>query len=176
MRSRSWPVFVATLVGAVGFYVLLATQRSHEDPLSFAPSSARYVHVATALLLPSLAYLVDWLVSPRRWAQLVAVPVVAAVVVANARGFARYNDGYVAESRQVRSEIAATVAMLDQLDSVGGLTQPYGRLVPFRIGHVRSLAAEGRLPCDTGYAEVVRVAAKLGVAPPPRRAVSCRST
>jgi hypothetical protein len=174
-RDPGWSMLGATFVGAVVFYVLLATQRAADAAsTSYAPSSARYVHVASALLLPALAYVVDRLVGMRRSVAFVVAGFALWAIAANALEFVEFNDPYVDESRQVRSEIAATVAMRRQLDAVGGLSQPYGPLVPLRIGHVRALAAQDKLPCSTDYAEVTRVANKLQIPVPEPRELSCR--
>jgi hypothetical protein len=173
-RDPGWSMFGATFVGAMAFYALLATQRAADAASSsYAPSSARYVHVATALLLPSLAYLVDRLVRVRRSVAFVVAPLALWAFTANAYEFVQFNDPYVDESRQVRAEIAATVAMRGQLDGVDPLAQPYGPLVPLRIGHVKTLAAQGRLPCSTDSVAVARVANKLDIPIPGRSQLSC---
>ena len=183
-RDRYWSVFAATLARAVFFYASLSTQRFLiADVVSpgaqamgspFPPSSPRYVHVASALFLPAFAYLVDRLVTASRWIALAAIMLAVWAVAANMRGFARVSDPYVVDGRRIRAEVAATVALGHHLDAVQGSLQPYGPAAfGLSVAQVRQLAAEGKAPCDTDYAEVVRVAAKLNVLPPPPEAVSC---
>jgi hypothetical protein len=174
-RDRYWSLFAATLGGAVVFYLSLATQRFRGDPASYAPSSPRYVHVAAALLLPAFAYVVEQVVGNRRRIAFVALLLAFAAVASNLADFVRVNDPYVTAGRRIRSELAATVPLRADLQRVPDDLTPYGpEAYPLGIRRVKLLIDAGKLPCDTDHAEVVRVAAKLGIAAPPRREISCR--
>ena len=140
----------------------------------FAPSSLRYVHVASALFLPAFAYLVDRLVSVSRWIALAAIMLAVWAVAANMRGFASANDAYIVDGQRIRAEVAATVALGHHVDGVRGGLKPYGPAAfGLSVAQVQQLAAEGKAPCDRDYPAAVRVAGKLGVSPPPPEAVSC---
>ena len=183
-RDRYWSVFAATLAGAVFFYASLSTQRAllaaalipgaQAMGSPFAPSSLRYVHVASALFLPAFAYLVDRLVSVSRWIALAAIMLAVWAVAANMRGFASANDAYIVDGQRIRAEVAATVALGHHVDGVRGGLKPYGPAAfGLSVAQVQQLAAEGKAPCDRDYPAAVRVAGKLGVSPPPPEAVSC---
>jgi hypothetical protein len=174
-RDRAWPVFAAPLVGGVLFYLLLATQRSDTDTWGsgFEASAPRYVHVASAFLLPALAYGVERLVSLRRWAAIPIVLIAVWALLANAYRFPRFNDDHVATSSRARDEVSATVAMGDATEAVSPFALPWAPEVLLPIGTLRHLADRDKLPCSTDHATVTRVAEKLDIAAPAPAEVTC---
>jgi len=175
-HDRSWPIYAAPMLGALFFYATLATQRATLDPGSFAANQGRYIHIASALLLPSFGSLAAHALRlpTRRWIALGLSGLLAWCVIANLREFVRTTDFNVAVSQPIRAEVEATPVLGTRLDLVPGTVAPYGApAFGLTVGTVRGLARDGVLPCRLDYDAVLRVAYKLGVEPPPRAEARC---
>jgi len=170
----SAPVFVASLCGAAFFCVSVASQRAGIGGGRGGPQSARYLHVATALLLPSMALLVDRLVTLRRWTAAAALVVVVFVLPANVRSFLRWNESFVAAGRRIRARVAASAALGPRLALARGDLKSYGpESYGLTVDSVRRLAAELKLPCDATPADVADLARELAVPLPDPASVAC---
>ena len=110
-HARSAPMFVLMAAGAVWFYATLATQRSDNNNEAYAADAARYVHVASILLLPCFALMADTVLRWRREASAAIAVLVVAMTAGNVVEHARWNDTYVGTSREIRRQIEATVAL-----------------------------------------------------------------
>jgi hypothetical protein len=172
-RPASATVLAATLLGLAFFYITLSTQRAGLDSATFGAGTARYLHVASALLLPSLAFLADRILNTR-WTALPLALLAIWMVAANWHDFEQLNDPYVVDGGRIRNELAATAALGQRLDSVDGGLAPYGSGAPqLTIETVRRMDESDQLPCSTDYVEIRRMAAKLRVRPPRRSQVAC---
>lgn len=176
-RDPYWSVYFACLVGAVFFYATLATQRAgvaQGDPGAFAATSSRYVYISSALLLPSLAYLADRLLSLRRWIAPVLAACLVWALVGNARFLVGWNDLHATLGQEVRASVAAAAAMGPHLDAAAPDLLAFGAAsIPLDVETVQEFARNGMLPCDTSYEEAVELAAALQIPTPSPEDLSC---
>ena len=146
-RADLWVINVASLTSA-GFFYFLVTLRSIDlSPLAFAPDQDRYLYVAAALMLPSLAWLVDRLVSLSSRSVIPLVVIAAVAIPLNSLqqlDTYRTADSMGASNRAVIETAASVVGELGQLDAGFLVADRTARFTAEQFGR---LVNRGKVPC-----------------------------
>ncbi len=172
-RGDLWVVNVATLVGAVFFYGLVAVRAVDLRAHSFSYDQDRYLYIAAALLIPSIAWLVSRLISVRSW---VAAPMVLLMLWAVPLNVLQAMDSYdtlveLGQTNRVTVETAASlVGHLDPLEA-GFLVAD--RSARFTVEQFERLDEQGKVPCVADLDLAVTFAQRQGMPAPTAGQVSC---
>jgi hypothetical protein len=140
---------------------------------SFSYDQDRYLYIAAALLLPSLAWVVNRVISDRSW---VMVPMMLLVLWAVPLNLLQAMDSYdtlveLGETNRVTIETAASlVGHLDSLES-GFLVAD--RSARFTVEQFGLLDEQGKVPCVADFDLAVAFAQSQGMPVPTQDQVSC---
>ncbi len=172
-RSDLWVVNVVTLLGAGFFYGLVAVRAVDLRANSFSYDQDRYLYVAAALLLPSIAWLVNRLISVRSW---MVAPMVLLMLWAVPLNVLQAMDSYdtlveLGQTNRVTIETAASlVGHLDPLES-GFLVAD--RSARFTVEQFELLHEQGKVPCVADFDLAVAFAQQQGMPVPTPNQISC---
>ena len=172
-RDPSVVVNVPTFIGAGVFYGMVAVRGVDLRTDSFSYDQDRYLYIAAALLLPSLAWVVNRVISIRSW---VMVPVMLLVLWAAPLNLLQAMDSYdtlveLGQTNRVTIETAASlVGHLDPLES-GFLVAD--RSARFTVEQFERLDEQGKVPCVADFDLAVAFAQEQGMPTPTVDQVSC---
>ncbi|MEE9205547.1 MAG: hypothetical protein V3U50_01055 [Acidimicrobiia bacterium] len=144
-------VYISTVAGALFFYALVAVRGVELDPRAFSADTDRYLYVAGALLLPSLAWLADRVVSARARA---AVPLLILVVwagAANLHGQLTWYGEAEALGQANRRTIETAAGLVDRLGSLEKGILVADESARISVAQLERLARLGKLPCSEDF-------------------------
>ncbi len=172
-RDPSMVVNVSTFLGAVVFFAMVAVRGVDLRTHSFSYDQDRYLYLAAALLLPSIAWVVNRVISDRSW---VAVPMVLLMLWAVPLNVLQAMDSYetlveLGRANRVTIETAASlVGHLDPLES-GFLVAD--RSARFTVEQFELLHEQGKVPCVAVFDRAVTFAQEQGMPAPTADQVTC---
>ena len=166
-------VYISTVAGAVFFYALVAVRGSELDPRSFSADAGRYLYVAGALLLPSLAWLANRMVSAGARA---AVPLLVLVLWAGPANLQSQLTSH-GEAEQLgranRQTIETAAGLLDRLGPLENGILVADESARISVAQFERLARLGKLPCSDDFAAAEGFAKGRGLGKIAPEDVSC---
>ena len=166
-------VNLSTITGAGFFYVLVAVRAVDLQPDSFSFDQDRYMYIATALMLPSIAWLVNRLISIRAWVVLPAVLLLVWAVPLNVRHSMESFDDAVVLGSSNRVTIETAASLVRHLDSLESGFLVADRSARFTVEQFERLHEQGKVPCVAEFDLAVAFAQQQGMPVPTPDQVSC---
>ena len=165
VRDRLWVANVALLTGALVFYVITGIRGSELLPVWYSFDQDRYLYVAAAFLLPSLAWLVDRVLRSRSGAVIAMVVLVWTVGANVEHQLGPFQDA-VDLGQANRSTIATAASLEARLDSLQhGSLLVADRSMRFTVEQFRTLIDQGKVPCLVDHEAALTLAAGQGLGP-----------
>ena len=166
-------VNLSTIIGAGFFYSLVAVRAVDLRPDSFSFDQDRYMYIATALMLPSIAWLVNRLISIRAWVVLPAVLLLVWAVPLNVRHSMESFDDAVVLGSSNRVTIETAASLVRHLDSLESGLLVADRSARFTVEQFERLHEQGKVPCVAEFDLAVAFAQQQGMPVPTPDQVSC---
>jgi hypothetical protein len=166
-------LYVATAGGALFFYSLVAMRGVELNLPAYIPEAPRYMLVAGTLMLPSLAWLADRLISARRWVAVPLALMLGWAVIGNVSRHLEAAEGRVALGTENRATIETAVSMLDRLEPLSEGILFAGHSARISLAQLERLDSLGKLPCLADYERALDFAMEQGLPVPAPSEVTC---
>ncbi len=172
-RDPAVIVNVSTVTGAVLFYAMVAVRGVDLRAHSFSYDQDRYLYIAAALLLPSIAWLANRLISVRSWTSSPMVLLVLWAVPLNVGQTMDSYDDLVALGRANRVTIETAASLVGHLDSLEAGFLVADRSARFTATQFELLHEQGKVPCTADFDLAVAFAQGQGMPSPSPDQVAC---
>ncbi len=144
-------VYISTVAGALFFYALVAVRGAELDPAAFSADNDRYLYVAGALLLPSLAWLADRVVSAKARAAVPLLILVVWAVPANLQSQLTWYGEAEQLGQANRRTIEIAAGLMDRLGLLEKGVLVADESARISVAQFERLARLGKLPCSDDF-------------------------
>jgi len=150
-RDPASIVNIPTLVGAGVFYGMVAVRGVDLPTTSFSFDQDRYLYIATALLLPSIAWLVNRAISIRAWVAWPALLLLVWAVSLNLGHSREAVDDQVALGISNRITIETAASLVGHLEPLDDGILVADHSARFTVEQFKILYEQGKVPCVADF-------------------------